>query len=106
VRGQKTRLKFGIEVLRDLEANSQAYDLHQAVRALRVPLLLVHGGADVSVKPAEPESLYADADRSKTELVLIEGTGHAFGAKHPYRQGSPAVDRVVGLTSRWFRGFI
>jgi uncharacterized protein len=106
VRGQKTRLKFGVEVLRDLEANREAYDLHRAVRALRVPLLLVHGAADVSVKPAEPESLFADADRSKTELVMIEGTGHAFGAKHPYRQGSPALEGVIDLTSRWFHGCI
>ncbi|HTY59414.1 MAG TPA: alpha/beta fold hydrolase [Bacteroidota bacterium] len=106
VRGMKTRLRFGIEVLRDLEAHREAYDLHRAVRSLAVPLLLVHGSADVSVRPAEPESLYAEADHGKTELVIIEGTGHAFGAKHPYRQGSPAIDNLVELTARWFHMFI
>jgi uncharacterized protein len=106
VRGLKTRLKFGIEVLRDLEANREAYDIHRAVRSLGVPLLLVHGAADVSVRTAEPESLYAAADHGKTELVIIEGTGHAFGAKHPYRHGSPEIDNLVDLTSRWFHMFI
>jgi pimeloyl-ACP methyl ester carboxylesterase len=106
VRGLRTRLKFGIEVLRDLEANREVYDLPRAVRALRIPLLLVHGAADVSVRPAEPESLYAVADRSRTEFVLVEGTGHTFGAKHPYRHGSPTVDHLVELTARWFHRFI
>jgi dienelactone hydrolase len=106
VRGLRTRLKLGIEVLRDLEANREVYDLPRAVRALRVPLLLVHGAADVSVRPAEPESLYAVADRSKTEFVLVEGTGHTFGAKHPYRHGSPALDHLLELTARWFHMFI
>lgn len=106
VRGLRTRLKFGIEVLRDLEANREVYDLPRAVRALKVPLLLVHGAADVSVRPAEPESLYAVADRSKTEFVMLEGTGHSFGTKHPYRSGTPTVNHLVELTSRWFQRFI
>lgn len=106
VRGLRTRLRFGVDVLRDLEANRELYDIPRAVRALKVPLLLVHGAADVSVRPAEPESLYAVADRSKTEIVMLEGTGHTFGAKHPYRHGSPALDHLVELTARWFHMFI
>jgi pimeloyl-ACP methyl ester carboxylesterase len=106
VRGLRTRLRFGVDVLRDLEANRELYDIPRAVRALKVPLLLVHGAADVSVRPAEPESLYAVADRSKTEIVMLEGTGHTFGAKHPYRHASPALDHLVELTARWFHMFI
>ncbi len=106
VRGLRTRLKFGIEVLRDLEANREVYDLPRAVRALTVPLLLVHGAADVSVRPAEPELLFAAADRSKSELILLEGTGHTFGAKHPYRHGNATLDHLVELTARWFHMFI
>ena len=106
VRGLRTRLRLGVDVLRDLEANREIYDIHRAVRALKVPLLLVHGAADVSVRPAEPESLYAVADRSKTEIVMLEGTGHTFGAKHPYRHGSPALKDLVELTARWFHMFI
>ncbi len=106
MRGMRTRLRFGIEVLRDLEANREAYDILAAVKSLRVPLLLLHGAADVSVKPSEPESLYEAADRSKTEFVLIQGTGHSFGAKHPYRHPTPEVDNVLDITARWFTMFI
>jgi dienelactone hydrolase len=106
VRGRRTRLKFSLDVLRDIESHREEYDIRRAVRGLGVPLLLVHGAADVSVKVAEPESLYSAADRSKTEFVILEGTGHTFGAKHPYRHGTPPVDNLIDLTSRWFHMFL
>jgi len=37
---------------------------------------------------------------------MLEGTGHTFGAKHPYRHGSPALKDLVELTARWFHMFI
>ena len=106
IRGMRTRLRFGIEVLRDLEGHREAYDVLRAVKSLRVPLLLVHGAADVSVKPAEAESLYEAADHSRTDYVLLQGTGHSFGAKHPYRHGTPEVDGVLDITARWFHKFL
>jgi dipeptidyl aminopeptidase/acylaminoacyl peptidase len=106
IRGSKTNLRYGIEVLRDLETNREQYDLPAAVKNLRVPLLLVHGSADVSVSPREPEELYAAADKSKTDYVLLEGAGHTFGAAHPYRGVNPTVDHVVDLTARWFHPFL
>ena len=106
VRGMRTRLRFGLDVLRDLEANREEYDILRAVRTLSVPLLIVHGAADVSVKLSEAQTLYDASDRSKTEFVVIEGTNHAFGAKHPYRNGSAGVDRLLDLTARWFHRFL
>lgn len=105
IKGAESRLRFGLDVLRDLEANRDAYDLTTAVKKLRVPLLLLHGSADVSVKPKEPEELFAVADRTKTEYVLLEGVGHSFGATHPYRD-NPTVDHVIDLTARWFHLFL
>jgi uncharacterized protein len=101
IKGVESRLRFGLDVLRDLEANREAYDLLRAVKSLGVPLLILHGAADVSVKMKEPEELFAAADKLKTEYVLLEGVGHSFGASHPYRD-NPTVDHVVDLTARWF----
>jgi dienelactone hydrolase len=106
IRGVRTHLRFGVEVLRDLEANRLTYDLREAVRRLRVPLLILHGGADVSVKPHEPEELYAAADASRTKYVILEGVGHSYGAPHPYHGHHPAVERVIELTARWFHPFL
>jgi len=102
VRPSKTRLRFGLDVLRDLESNRERYDLEQAMRRLHTPVLLVHGKADVSVRPEEPVKLYAASDKSKTELVLMDHVGHTFGAKHPFKGHHAVVDYVVDMTAQWF----
>jgi pimeloyl-ACP methyl ester carboxylesterase len=102
IRGSKTRLRYGRGMLADLESHREEYDLVETVRHLGIPLLLVHGTADVSVKPREPEDLYASADPSKTRLIMLEGAGHAFGASHPFTLPAPVVDRVIGETADWF----
>lgn len=101
-RSSQTRLRFGIDVLRDLEANKEAYDMRNAVQRLQVPLLLVHGAADVSVKPAEAEELYSMSDKSRVELILLDRVGHMYGAKHPFKQSNPTIEHIIELTSRWF----
>ena len=105
VRGKKTRLSYGIDVLRDLLANAAAYDIRAAASRLRVPLLLVHGEADVSVNPDEPRSLRSAAGAGAT-LVVIPGTGHAFGAEHPFRASTAALDRAIALSAGWFRTYL
>jgi dienelactone hydrolase len=102
IRGMRTKLRFDLSVLRDLEAHADEYDLLNAVAGLRVPLLLVHGSADVSVKPAEAEALHRSGDPSRTELVMLEGEGHMFGAAHPFRPERSSIDRVIDITARWF----
>ncbi|HUI09159.1 MAG TPA: alpha/beta fold hydrolase [Bacteroidota bacterium] len=106
VRGMRTRLRYGIEILRDLDANADAYDLHRAAAALRVPLLLVHGEADVSVKPEEARSLVDAAGGTLRQMVVIGGTGHAFGAGHPWRASNPALDRAIAETAAWFHSYL
>ena len=101
IKASRTRLRFGIEVLRDLQANRDAYDIPRAVQKLDVPLFLVHGNADVSVKPREAEQLYAVADKSRTELILLDHVGHMYGAKHPFKTNT-TIDHITEITARWF----
>jgi len=105
VRGARTKLRYGIEVLRDLDAHREAYDLHRAAAELRVPLLLVHGGADVSVKPEEARSLH-EAAGPASSLVVIPAAGHVLGAEHPFRVPAPALDRAIALTAGWFHRYL
>jgi uncharacterized protein len=102
VRSAHTRLRFGVEVLRDLEANRERYDLLRAMRRLQVPVLIVHGKADVSVRPDEAQRLFEAGDPSRTQLVLLDHVGHTFGAKHPFSGHHPAVDHVIDMTAQWF----
>ena len=47
----------------------------------------------------EAEVLHA-AQRGATPLY-IEGTGHTFGAVHPWAGTTPALDQVMEATIRW-----
>jgi len=102
IRSTRTRLRFGLEVLRDLEAHRERYDLERAIHRLGIPVLFVHGKADATVRVEEPMRLYEASDKSRTEIVLLDRVGHTFGANHPFRGHHPAVDHVVDLTARWF----
>lgn len=102
IRSMQTKLRYGIEVLRDLEANKEKYDLAEAVQRLRIPLLLVHGEADVAVKPTEAEKLFAVSDKSKTELVIVPHAGHMFGVKSGATKSTPVLEHITELTAKWF----
>ena len=106
IRSIRTRLRYGIEMLRDLEAHREEYDLVKAVARLKAPLLLVHGEADVTVKPAEAGALYAASDKARTELVMIEHAGHMFGAKSGSAKPSPEMEHLTELTARWFQRYL
>ena len=103
IRSLQTKLRYGIEMLRDLEANKEKYDLEKAVERLNAPLLLVHGKADVTVKPAEAERLYQAADKSKTELILVDHTGHMFGVKSGSTRSNQMIDHITDVTATWFQ---
>ena len=102
IRSIRTKLRYGIEVLRDLEANKASYDLITAVRRLTVPLLLVHGEADVTVKPAEAQALYDASEKSRTELVIVKQAGHMFGVRSGSTKSTPEFEYVVNVTAGWF----
>jgi uncharacterized protein len=102
IRSVRTKLRYGIEVLRDLEANLERYDLVKAVHRLAVPLLLVHGEADLSVKLAEAQKLYEVSDKTKTEFVPIEHAGHMFGVRSGSTKSTPVLEHVTDLTAKWF----
>jgi dipeptidyl aminopeptidase/acylaminoacyl peptidase len=65
-------------------------------------LLLVHGAADLSVKPGEAQTLYEASDKTKTELVMLDHVGHMYDAKHPFNETNPTIEHITSMTARWF----
>ncbi len=90
------------DLLDDLEKNAERLNIKNAVHDLGKPLLLIHGTADLPVPIDEAKSLYEISDKTVTELILLEGIGHMYGARHPYLKPTPAMSRVLELTSAWF----
>jgi pimeloyl-ACP methyl ester carboxylesterase len=77
----KQIMRMSPVILDDYEANRERLDVLAAAERLRVPLLVVHGGADESVPVAEGRLI---AERSPlSSLVVIQRASHTFNSIHP-----------------------
>jgi dienelactone hydrolase len=93
------------DLLDDMVANEGgSLDVLGAAARLRVPWLIVHGTADESV-PSDDARRLRDAcvaGGGRSELLLVEGTGHTFGVRHPWAGSSGEFDRVLSRTVEFF----
>jgi alpha-beta hydrolase superfamily lysophospholipase len=80
---QRTKqvMRMSTRILDDYEANRDRLDIQRAAAALRVPLLVVHGGRDESV-PFEEGKLLAET-APDASFAFVERAGHTFNAIHP-----------------------
>jgi uncharacterized protein len=92
-------------LLDDLEANGGGtLDVLAAATRLRIPWLIAHGDADESVPRDDARRLHGAsiAGGGRSELLLIEGTGHTFGIQHPWAGSSAEFDRLLSRTVEFF----
>lgn len=95
-------IPLSIAVLDDIAGNgSGSLDIAAAAARRRAPWLIVHGESDESVEADDARSLVA-AGGGKTELLLVPGAGHTFGATHPLTGVPEPLDRVIEATVGWF----
>ncbi|WP_060873248.1 alpha/beta hydrolase family protein [Myroides odoratus] len=66
----------------DFVAHEQQLTIQYAAQNLRKPVLLVNGTADEAVHVKEAELLHLWIKDS--DLFLVEGADHVFGARHPH----------------------
>lgn len=85
--GQEMRV--GRAFFDELDADDGLLDIDAAAARVTLPWLLVHGTEDETVPFDEARKLldYASANSVQGEnvkLLSLEGTGHTFGAAHPF----------------------
>jgi fermentation-respiration switch protein FrsA (DUF1100 family) len=90
------------DILDDIEKNPRRLDITRAASEVRCPWLIVHGGEDETVSAEEGRLLFAAAPSDRTSLVVVEGAGHTFGARHPWAGTTPEFDRAMDVTVDWF----
>jgi len=90
------------EVLDDMEASRDEYDLEAAAGRLRAPFLAACGEQDEAVSPESSQRLVAWAASKEKRLLRIPNTGHTFGSVHPWAGPTPGWERVVAETGDWF----
>jgi dipeptidyl aminopeptidase/acylaminoacyl peptidase len=93
--------RISTALLDDIENNAERLDLINTVATLKKPLLIVHGTADIPAKISEAEELFRASDPRTTEFVRLEGAGHMYGAKHPYKEESQTLNHVLDITTNW-----
>ncbi|MFN8287032.1 MAG: alpha/beta hydrolase [Chitinophagales bacterium] len=84
-------------------ANLPRLFIPDAVRALQIPLLIIHGSKDETVAVNVATEMHSWNGASK--LLLIENGNHNFGGKHPWPEKELPKDlaQVVNETIRFFR---
>jgi alpha-beta hydrolase superfamily lysophospholipase len=97
----RSPLRLGIGLLEDLERNEARLNLIDAAARIRVPWLIVHGKADVTVPSREAERLYANANRDTSELLLLDGVGHLYHAETQEEDSYRTLNHIVDVTTTW-----
>lgn len=96
-------LPLYLDVLEEVDKQrANRLDLEIAAREVKAPWLLLHGEEDDSVPSAESERLHAASGNATTELKIVTGTGHTFGAKHPMDGIPEPLERSIQATVKFF----
>ena len=91
----KQKMRSNYVLMEDLLVNKDRLDIKKAIAKIEVPTLIIHGKQDLSVKYTEAETLYLSSNKDNTELRLFPNTGHTFGAVHPFKGTSSAIENVI-----------
>jgi pimeloyl-ACP methyl ester carboxylesterase len=102
IRGEVVLL--GRTFLEDLRDHPERFAIERIVRELSLPILFLHGEEDGAVGIEEAETLYHWADKSKSRLVILEKTGHTFGARHPFEGPTKDLEQAAGIASSFLTG--
>jgi uncharacterized protein len=94
------RLPIRREVLDDIEANRDRFDLLGRLPQLTQPLLLVQGGQDL---PGLYEGAVRMAEAApQATLHVIPEANHTMGAVHPFAGVTPALEEAIRVTAEFF----
>ncbi|MFI0429594.1 alpha/beta hydrolase family protein [Mariniflexile sp. HMF6888] len=80
----KQQMPHYYQFYEDFKANEERLTIKCAVSNLKIPHLIIHGNKDTSVLMNESEDLHLWNPHS--ELQIIDGADHVFGASHPWKK--------------------
>jgi pimeloyl-ACP methyl ester carboxylesterase len=95
-------MRIGHEFFDEIKQHPQAFDIQAAAAAIRIPWLLVHGTEDETVPLEEAHDLL-DRAGDNAKLLSLQGSGHTFGAAHPFTQPTTELLQAAAATVSHFR---
>lgn len=72
------------QIVEDTLKNRDRFNIEAAAKSLTVPHLIIHGTADEAVNLSEGMNIHQWSTNS--EILVVEGGNHTFGAFHPYEE--------------------
>jgi alpha-beta hydrolase superfamily lysophospholipase len=99
-------LRMGMEVLGDIDARLPGIDPVLRAPYIRVPWLILHGKADVTVPEREAAALARASGSDRTTLMLLDSVGHLYNARTPEEDHYVTLNHVISLTADWLKGVI
>jgi pimeloyl-ACP methyl ester carboxylesterase len=97
-------MRMNYSFLEDLEINKdEKLNLEKAVNNLNQPLLIAHGDQDLAVPKKEADQLYEWSNKERTELFILNNTGHTFDIKHPFEGSSEKFNKLLNATNIFFQ---
>ncbi len=96
-------LRLGLGLLEDVERNRKRLDIVSAASNINCPWMILHGQEDVTVPVKEGELLFAAANKSVSEMKILEHIGHLYNAASRNEDNYSTINRVIALTTDWFR---
>jgi len=97
--GQK--LPIAREVLDDIEANRERFDILSRLPNLACPLLIVQGDQDLPGLYEGAKKMTEAAPQAK--LHVIPGANHTMGAVHPFAGITPQLKEALKATATFFQ---
>jgi pimeloyl-ACP methyl ester carboxylesterase len=93
------RMPIHREVLEDIEAHRERWNLLKRLPQWERPLLILQGDRDRPELVEGAHRLHRAA--RKSVLRILPGADHTFGAVHPFRGSTPHLDRMLEETARF-----
>ena len=84
-----------LQLSKEFFADSKQYDLPEAVKSLKTPLMVVHGDAD-EIIPVEEAYEANLLNPERTDLAVISGADHMFS-------NDKLRSQIVKLVVKWFK---
>lgn len=91
------------QIVEDTLKNKDRFNIEKAANELSIPHLIIHGTNDEAVNISEGISIHKW--NASSELEVVEGANHTFGAAHPYTDSDfPSdVQIVLNKTIEFFK---
>jgi pimeloyl-ACP methyl ester carboxylesterase len=99
----KQQMPMYYQFVEDNLKHQERLNIAKAAKRLKKPFLIIHGTNDEAVNVKEANDL--NDWNSTSELYVIEGANHVFGASHPYSESEfpKDVKLVLEQTIRFFK---